>query len=68
MSSSNSSSPAEFATLLLRLGFAQVVVDFLSDEQGIKMVDNLKFMPMTQMTSTYTTLNSAAAAFNIRKI
>jgi hypothetical protein len=69
MSASNNSSPAEFATLLLRLGFAQLVVlDFLSNEQGIKMVDDLKIIPVLQMTPTYTTLTSASAAFNIRKI
>jgi hypothetical protein len=67
-SAMNSSLPAEFATLLLWLGFAQVVADFLSCEQGIKMVDYLKIIPVAQMTSTYTTLNSVAAAFNIRKI
>jgi hypothetical protein len=68
MSASNSSPPVELATLLLQLGFAQSVVDFLSGEQGIKMVDDLKIIPMTRMTPTYTTLNTAVAAFNIRKI
>jgi hypothetical protein len=45
-----------------------VVVDFLSNEQGIKMVDDLKIIPMTQMTSTYSISGSAVAAYNIRQI
>jgi hypothetical protein len=68
MSATNSSSAAEFETLLLRLGFTKAVVDFLSNEQGIKMVDDLKIIPVTQMTSTYSLLGSAAAAYNIRWI
>jgi hypothetical protein len=68
MSTLNSSSPAEFTTLLLPLGFAQSVVDFLSNEQGIKMVDDMKLIPVTQMTPTYTTPNSVVAAYNIRNI
>jgi hypothetical protein len=68
MSTSNSTSAPEFATLLLRLGFSQAVVDFLSDEQGIKTIKDFKMIPTAQMPSTHTTLSMAAAAFNIRKI
>jgi hypothetical protein len=62
MSATNSSSAAEFEALLLRLGFSKAVVDFLSDEQGIKTVDDLKIIPVTQITSIYNLLSSAAAA------
>jgi hypothetical protein len=68
MSATNSSSTVEFEALLLRLGFTKAVVDFLSDEQGIKIVDDLKIIPMTQMTSTYSLSGSAVAAYNIRRI
>jgi hypothetical protein len=32
------------------------------------MVDDLKVIPVTKMTSTYSLLGSAAAAYNIRRI
>jgi hypothetical protein len=41
MSATNSSVPVEFATLFLCLGFSQAVVDFLSNDQGIKIRDDL---------------------------
>jgi hypothetical protein len=44
-----------------------VVVNYLSDEQGIKTVDDLKIIPKAQMTSSThkTLISSVAASFNI---
>jgi hypothetical protein len=53
---------------MLRLGFSQEVVDFLTNEQGIKTVNDFKIFPTAQMPSTHTMLSTAAAAFNIHKI